>query len=191
MTSQSFSGAKLGRAAAEAITAGVAFGAILWWLSASIVGSFRPRRLPEPYWQGLPWLRTDTSGFGAFIVAAICLATTEYLRLSRHAAPCRNAPGPPTVWAARNAARCKAHMISQAVAETVAIMATGLFGYLSVNQVTHPWSVQLRATHLVSWPTEGTLRMVALLLSVCAVTVLRYLKIRERSLLMASIPEDS
>ena len=65
-----------------------------------------------------------------------------------------------------------------AAAETVAVLATGLFGYLSVNAVTHPATQQIQATHLLSWPTEGTLRVVALLLCIVSFGMVRYLRPR-------------
>jgi hypothetical protein len=65
-----------------------------------------------------------------------------------------------------------------AAAETVAVLATGLFGYLSVNAVTHHFTLQIQATHLLSWPTEGTLRVAALLLCIVSFGVVRYLRPR-------------
>ena len=56
-----------------------------------------------------------------------------------------------------------------AVAETVAVLATGLFVYLSFNAITHPGSLLLHITHLLPWPAEGTVRVEALLLSACSV----------------------
>jgi len=63
-----------------------------------------------------------------------------------------------------------------AVSETTAVVATGLAVYISVNAVTHPATLEIQATHLAAWPTEGTLRVAALLLCMCSVTVLRYLR---------------
>lgn len=182
MTGAPPSGAKRRRAVAEAITAGLAFGSILWWMSTCIVGSFRPQQLAEPFWSGFPWLRTDTSGFAAFVVAAVCLATTRYLRLWRQRASADAPANPATAGLAAGVVGSTAGIITLAVSEAVAVMATGLASYLSLNQVTHPSTLQIQATHLLSWPTEGTLRMVALLLCVCSVSVIRYLQVRERSL---------
>src|ERR1700689_2319480 len=69
--------------AVEALTAGLAYGAGLCWVSVCLVASFRPDGLSAPYWWDLPGLRTDTSGIIAFFVLAICLAASEYLRLRR------------------------------------------------------------------------------------------------------------
>jgi hypothetical protein len=157
--------------AAEAAAAGLAFGALLEWASTALVGSFRPQDLPDPYWQGVPWLRTDTSGFAAFVVAAICLLTSEYLRLRRRRAAAADGAAPSPV-----AAPGEVTLLAMAASETVAVLATGLFGYLSVNAVTHHFTLQLQATHLLSWPTEGTLRVVALALCVVSFGLFRYLR---------------
>jgi hypothetical protein len=158
--------------AVEALTAGLAYGAGLCWVSVCLLGSFRPEGLGAPYWSGLPGLRTDTSGIMAFFVVAVCLAASEYLRLRRR----RDAPAQPgPAQAGLALAGGPAKPLALAVSETVALLATGLAGYLSVNAVTHPWSLAIHATHLAPWPTEGTLRVAALLLCVGSVTVLRYL----------------
>lgn len=157
--------------AVEAATAGLAFGSLLEWASTALVGSFRPLDLADPYWRGVPWLRTDTSGFAAFLVAAVCLLTSEYLRLRRRrSAASAGAVPPPTAPGGV--------LLAMAAAETVAVLATGLFGYLSVNTVTHPATQQIQATHLLSWPTEGTLRVVALLLCIVSFGMVRYLRPR-------------
>jgi hypothetical protein len=183
--------------AVEAAAAGLAFGSLLEWASTALVGSFRPLGLADPYWRGVPWLRTDTSGFAAFIVAAVCLLSSEYLRLRRRrSAPSARAvppaasagPVPPAASAGAVPPAASAGavppptvpggavLLAMAAAETVAVLATGLFGYLSVNAVTHPATQQIQATHLLSWPTEGTLRVVALLLCIVSFGMVRYLR---------------
>ena len=157
--------------AVEAAAAGLAFGGLLEWASTALVGSFRPQDLADPYWRGVPWLRTDTSGFAAFIVAGICLLTSEYLRLRRRRAGAADETAPPPVVAPGEVA-----LLAMAASETVAVLATGLFGYLSVNAVTHHFTLRIQATHLLSWPTEGTLRVVALLLCVVSFGLFRYLR---------------
>jgi hypothetical protein len=67
-----------------------------------------------------------------------------------------------------------------AVAETIAVLATALFVYLSFNAITHPGSLPLHITHQLPWPAEGTVRVVALLLCACSVAVWRYLRARYR-----------
>jgi hypothetical protein len=169
--------------AAEAAAAGLAFGALLEWASTALVGSFRPQDLADPYWHGVPWLRTDTSGFAAFIVAAICLLSSEYLRLRRRrraafAGPAPRSPVPAGEAPPSPVPAGEGALLAMAAAETVAVMATGLFGYLSVNAVTHHYTLQIQATHLLSWPTEGTLRVAALLLCVVSFGMIRYLRPR-------------
>jgi hypothetical protein len=164
------------RLAIEAITAGLAFGSVLWWASTCLVGSFRPQGMAYPYWPNMPDLRTDTAGFIAFIISAICLTASEYLRLhrcqsvelsSRKVAPARQIA---------EIANVSMRSLIKAACEAIAVLATGLVSYLSVNAVTHPATLLMRATHLLSWPTEGTLRVIALILCVGSVSVLRFLR---------------
>ena len=131
------------------------------------LGSFRPELLPFPYWPQLSGLRSDTSGALAFVVAAICLITSEFPRLRRRAA------GPPV--ASRRLADRPAALFTVAVAETVAVLGTGLVVYISANAITHLRTLLVATTHLVSSPTEGTLRMLGLIGCAASVAVLRYL----------------
>jgi hypothetical protein len=55
------------------------------------------------------------------------------------------------------------------------ILSSGLVIYIWLNSVTHPVTLDMQATLLVEWPTEGTLRVMALLLSALSVAVLRYI----------------
>lgn len=178
---QSRSTYMINRLVIEAVTAGLAYGSVLWWASTCLVGSFRPQGMGKPYWPSIPDLRTDTAGFIAFIISAICLTISEYLRLHRRQSmkfPGRNlAPTGQAVEVANVSIR----PISQAVCETIAILASGLVSYLSVNAVTHPATLLMRATHLLSWPTEGTLRIIALVLCVGSVSVLRFLRAKSGS----------
>jgi hypothetical protein len=64
------------------------------------------------------------------------------------------------------------------VAEVVAVLSTALVVYLSVNAVTHPATLLIQATHFARWPTEGTLRVIALLLCVLSVGWLRFMTAR-------------
>jgi hypothetical protein len=146
-------------------TLGLAFAGLLCWASTALVGSFREQHLPLRYWQPIP-LRTDTTGFIAFLIAAVCLVVSGYLRLRRR----REAvPGPPPGPPA---------MLGLAVAEAVAVHATSLFGYLSFNALMHPATLQLHITHLLPWPSEGTVRVEALLLCACSIAAWRYLRAR-------------
>lgn len=153
--------------ALEASAAGLAYAAGLCWVSVCLLASFRPDALRTPYWRGVPGLRSDTCGILAFLAMAVCLATSEYLRLGRRqnaAAGNKLAPS-----------GGQAKLLAVAMSETVAVLATGLTIYLSVNAVTHPATLNVEATHLAAWPTEGTLRVTALLMCAFSITVLRYL----------------
>ena len=155
------------RLALEALAAGLAYGAGLCWAGTCLVASFRPGNLSAPYWSDVPALRTDTCGILAFAALAVCLTASGYLRLRRR----RDAPVTPGPAALTGTAA----LLTLAASRTAVILATGLVAYLSVNAVTHPATLQIRATHLAAWPTEGTLRVAALLVCACSVTVLRYL----------------
>ena len=151
----------------EAVATGLAYGAGLCWASVCLLGNFRPSDLDVPYWSGVPHLRSDTCGILAFFGVAVCLGTSEYLRLRRRRDTMATL--------GRGASRGTTKPFALAASETTAILATGLVIYVSVNAVTHRATLDMRATHFAAWPTEGTLRVVALLLCVCSVTALRYL----------------
>lgn len=160
----------MSRLVTESVTAGLAYAMLLWWLSVCALASFRPRSLSSPYWRHLDGLRSDTSGVLAFVVAAICLTASEYLRLRRRA-------NDPAQTSFRLVDR-PAILLSVAGAKTVAVLGTGLVVYISTNAITHPETLLLRATHLVPWPTEGTLRVLALIGCAVSVAILRYLPAR-------------
>ena len=154
----------------EGAFTGLGYATALASLSFFLVGSFRPQDLPMPYWADLGGLRSDTFGFGCFVVAAFSLCLSEYFRLSRislarlhHEA--ENRPSSPL------------HHFVLAAARTSAAAGTTLVVYLSINSVTHPYTLLIAATHLLSWPTEGTLRVVGLVVTACAVAIARSLRI--------------
>lgn len=169
----------------EAIASGFAFGALLWWGGSCLVGVFRPQDLAMPYWSGLPHFRTDTSGFAAFVVAFFCITVSEYLRLRRRHDTWRRACEARYLGAAEGQGLSgrPAEVLLHAGCTALALMATGLVVYLSLNTVTHPVTQNMQATHLLSWPTEGSLRMVALACCVIAVSLLRFLRVSRRDLL--------
>jgi hypothetical protein len=134
---------------------------------ACLVGSFRDSELSAPYWAGIPGLRTDTCGEAAFVVVAVCFVTSEYLRLNRR----RDDAARP----AQQPLSSKTALLAVAMAKTIAVLATGVVVYLSVNAVTHPATLALHLTHLAPWPAEGTVRVIALLLCACAASTLRFL----------------
>jgi hypothetical protein len=165
--------------ATEAMAAGLAFSGLLCWVSTALVASFRPQDLPAPYWQALPWLRTDSLGVLAFIVAAVSLPVSEYLRLRRRRVAAARIAQPASDGASAGAppdSTAVGPLVALAVSETVAVLATGVVGYLSVNAVTHPQTLLLQVTHLLPGPSEGTLRVAGLILCFCSVSVIRYLR---------------
>ena len=91
---------------------------------------------------------------------------SKYLQLQRRGEP----P------AERTAARPPGLNLVQAAAETAAFLGTGVVIYLSLNAVTHPFTLRLQLTHLWPWPSEGTVRVIALAVCLAAVAVTRYLR---------------
>jgi hypothetical protein len=146
----------------------VAFGfgytAVLIWAGTALVASFTGGE-SNPYWPAIPGLRTDTAGALAFAVAVVGLVLSKYLQLERRS-------GPP----AESAARPASVNLVQSVAETAAFLGTGVVIYLSLNAVTHPFTLRLQLTHLWPWPSEGTVRVIALAVCLAAVAVTRYLR---------------
>ncbi len=153
--------------AVEATAFGVGYASVLCWASTCLVATFGGAPLASPYWPVLPWLRTDTTGVIAFALAAVCLATSKYLRLRRSQAP---------AFARPPASRPASVHAAQAIAETAAVLATGLVAYLSLNVVTHSVTLRLQLTHLWPWPSEGTVRVIALGICIASVAATRYLR---------------
>ena len=157
----------------ESMMFGLAYGAGLCWASVCLLASFRPDILAMPYWSGIRYLRSDTCGVLAFFLVAIFLTCSEFLRLRRRASGLVRPPH--ALLTDRRSAAVFA------VAETVAILATGTVIYLSLNSITHPVTLEIQATHLISWPSEGTLRVISLFLCGCSVGALRFLRAKRSS----------
>jgi hypothetical protein len=160
--------------AAEAVALGLGYAAVLIWGGTCLVASFGPS-LASPYWPVIPHLRTDTTGVIAFAVAAVSLVVSRYLQLRRRGA---GTGQPASGWSrsGRPAAGAAGLVTVQAVAETAAVLCTGVVAYLSLNAVTHPDTLRLQLTHLWPWPSEGTVRVIALGICLVAVAVRRYLR---------------
>jgi hypothetical protein len=155
------------RLAVEAAALGVGYASGLCWASTALVGSFGGAPLASPYWPDLPWLRTDTTGVVAFALAAVTLTVSTYLRLLRGPAAGARRPAPD---------RPAGVLAVQATAETAALLATAIFIYLSLNAVTHHYTMRVHLTHLLSWPSEGTVRVLALAICAVSVAATRYLR---------------
>jgi hypothetical protein len=140
---------------------------MLIWVGSALVAAFSPNE-SYPYWPLIPRLRTDTSGVIAFAVSAVSLTISRYLELRRR----NDRGGSP----ARPAARPAGVLALQAVADIAAVCATGMVLYLSLNAVTHTWTLSLQLTHLAPRPTEGTVRVIGLAVCWAAVATRRYLR---------------
>jgi hypothetical protein len=152
----------------ESAAFGLGYTAVLIWAGSALVASFTDYEA-TPYWPAIPHLRTDTAGVLAFAVALVTLVLSRYLQLSRR----RGGPVEPD-------GRPAGALAVQAVAETAAVLATALVVYLSINAVTHPVTLRLQLTHLWPWPSEGTVRVIALAICLAGVATSRYLRATSR-----------
>jgi hypothetical protein len=155
------------RLVVESVTLGLGYSAVLIWIGSAFVGSFGDFDDAYPYWPAIPRLRTDTAGFLAFGVAIVCLIVSRYLQLGRRS----GAPAGPAALI-----RPPRVLAVQAVADVAALLGTALVIYLSVNGAMHPWTLPVQLTHLLPWPSEGTVRVIALGVCLVAVAVRRYLR---------------
>ncbi len=149
------------------MTFGLGYSAVLVWIGSAFVGSFGDFDDAYPYWPAIPHLRTDTAGFLAFAVAIVSLVVSRYLQLGRRNGALVEPAAP---------ARPAGVLAVQAVADVAAFLGTAVVIYLSVNAAMHPWTLPVQLTHLVPWPSEGTVRVIALAICLVAVATRRYLR---------------
>jgi hypothetical protein len=142
---------------------GLGYAAVLIWAGVALVASFTGNE-SIPYWPAIPGLRTDTAGVIAFAVAIVSFPVSKYLQLRRRDEPARPVP------------RSAAVLAVQAIAETAMFLGTGIVIYLSLNAVTHPETLRLQLTHLWPWPSEGTVRVIALCICLAGAATRRYLR---------------
>lgn len=155
------------RLVVESVTLGLGYAAVLIWIGSAFVGSFGDFNDAYPYWPAIPHLRTDTAGFLAFAVAIVTLVVSRYLQLGRrNGAPAERVP----------VARSPRVLAVQAVADVALVLATALVIYLSVNGAMHPWTLPVQLSHLLPWPSEGTVRVMSLGICLVAAAVRRYLR---------------
>lgn len=163
----------------EAVAFGLGYTAVLIWIGSALVGSFGYDEW-NPYWSAIP-LRTDTAGAIAFGVAVVTLAVSRYLELRRRS-------GVPT----EPVPRSGRVLAVQAVADIAVFLGTALVIYLSCNAFMHPATLNIHLTHLAPWPTEGTVRVLALAVCLVAVATRRYLRATAtRPSQAASVPEEA
>ena len=152
----------------ESALLGAGYAAALVWVGSALVGSFGYSE-GYPYWPVIARLRTDTAGFLAFAAAVVLLVAARYLELRRRAAtPPAAPPVTRSAWV---------HLL-QAAADIAVILGTGLVIYISFNEVTHPWTLREQVSHLLSGPSEGTLRAIALAACLLGLAARRYLRAR-------------
>jgi hypothetical protein len=149
----------------ESVALGVGYSALLIWIGSAFVGSFGDFDDAYPYWPVIRGLRTDTAGFLAFAVALVCLVISRYLQLRRRGQV-------PAVTGERPAAV----VAVQAAADIATLLATAIVIYLSANAAMHPWTLPVQLTHLLPWPSEGTVRVLALGVCLVAAATRRYLR---------------
>jgi hypothetical protein len=171
----------------ESAAFGLGYTAVLIWSGSALVASFTGGEA-NPYWPAIPHLRTDTTGVIAFAFAFVSLVVSKYLQLRRRS----GAPPQPVAWPVQPVARPAGVLAVQAIAETAAVLATGLVIYLSLNAVTHPYTLRLQLTHLWPWPSEGTVRVIGLGICLAAVATSRYLRASaSRPSQPAEVPEKA
>ena len=164
----------------EAIDFGLGYIAFLIWIGSALVGSFGYDGY-LPYWSAIPHLRTDTAGAIGLGVAIVTLGLSRYLELSRRS-------GVPT----EPVPRSSRVLAVQAAADIAAFLGTALVIYLSCNAFMHPVTLNIQLTHLSPWPTEGTVRVIALCVCLVAVATRRYLRATAtRPSQATSLPEQA
>lgn len=173
------------RLVVESVAFGLGYIAVLIWIGSALVGSFGYDDA-YPYWPAIPHLRTDTAGAIGFAVAIVTLTVSKYLELRRRS------DVPPPVAPTAPAPRSAGVLAVQAAAETAAVLSTALVIYLSCNAFMHPWTLRIQLTHLLPWPTEGTVRVIALGICLLAVATRRYLRATaNRPSRAAAVPEKA
>jgi hypothetical protein len=129
---------------------------LLGWLYAAAVAAFRPDSLSQHIASVLP-VRRDTFGACCFVVSAAAAFALQ-------------ARGE---WALFGGRRTPRPGAVDAALRTLTGYALLVWGYLCVNSLTHPETLERRLTHFLPVPTEGTTADVAFTLSGAALFALR------------------
>lgn len=145
------------RAAAEVV---LVYG-LLGWIYVAAYAAAYPRELSEQIAAAVP-MRRDTFGamaFAASATAAIVLRARTGQLWERRGAPVRG--------------------LIRAVLNTVAGYGLLVWAYLSVNSMTHPWTMPMQLTHFVPWPSEGSTAVACFAASALALFLVRCADPRE------------
>ena len=149
----------------ESAAFGIGYTAVLIWSGTGSGGQLQRRggepvlaRDPRPADRHDRRARVRGSPLSVSSSANTCSSSAAAVRLLGPR------PGPPaSTWCRRWPRRA-------------AFLGTGVVIYLSLNAVTHPFTLRLQLTHLWPWPSEGTVRVIALFVCLVAVAVTRYLR---------------
>jgi hypothetical protein len=147
----------------------VVFGA-LGWLYAAIIGVVRPGDLSSRIGPWIP-VRHDTAGIICFGLSAVAYFVGGMFR------PPREARMPNVPWRVHGGdgdqTRGLRHTVGRASLRTLFVYSTMILIYLMVQTVTYPATMPMALTHLLRWPTERSVLVVALLCSISSFILLR------------------
>lgn len=128
---------------------------LLGWIYIAAYAAAFPRDLGQHVAVIVP-VRRDTFGvlaFAASSLAAIALQARTGRLWIRRSEPVRG--------------------LTQAVLNVVAGYGLLVWAYLCVNSMTHPWTLSMRLTHFVSWPSEGSTAVASFAASAVALFLVR------------------
>ena len=153
--------------AVESALFGLGYTAVLVWVGSALVGSFGYDIDSFPYWPAIPHLRTDTAGFLAFALAIVTLVPSKYLQLRRR----NGAPAQPVALFRPPACSGYRPWPKRPRSSAPALSSTCRL----TPSCTHG-RCEIQLTHLLPWPSEGTVRVIALAICLVAVAASRYLR---------------
>lgn len=148
----------------------VVFGA-LGWLYVAIFGVVRPNDLPLWIVSSIP-VRRDTAGIIFFGLSAAAYFLGGALKTTGKAGiPNLVLP----VYGDRRATQAhrRRRTVARASLRTLFVYSTMTVIYLMVQTVTHPETLAMALTHFLTWPTERSAVVLALLCSIASFILLR------------------
>ena len=129
---------------------------LLGWVYVAAYAAAHPLDLAQHITAVLP-LRRDTFGALAFAASAGAAIVLQ-------AATGR-------VWERRR--RRPTRGLARAELNTVMVYGLLAWSYLSINSLTHPWTIPMRLTHFEPWPSEGSTAVLSFAASAVAFFLLR------------------